>query len=231
MRFSRTELLLGPDATRKLKNAHVLICGVGAVGGAAAEAIARMGIGGITLIDFDTVNITNINRQIVALTSTIGAKKTFVMARRIIDINPDCDVVEMDIKITDENIGAILNDVAPKIIIDAIDDVNAKCALIKTATDRNITIVSSMGAAQKTDLSKIRTGPINKTFGDPLARVIRKKLREMNADMTKTVCVFSDEIPTTIAQNKILPSIATTTMTFGIRVADEACKRVICDNC
>ena len=213
----------------RLARSHIMICGVGAVGGMAAEMMARVGAGRITLLDFDTVNESNINRQIVALHSTIGKKKIDVMAARILDINPACIVKTIDEKITEQNVGELLARYKPDLVLDAIDDVRAKVSLLESCIRGGIPVASSMGAAQRRDLSKIKTGTIGQTKGCPLARAVRTGLRARNVDISKTLCVYSDEeIGRDVASARnmagALPSFAPMTSTIGIRLADLAIK-------
>ena len=238
----RTELLLGSDAMERLHNAHVMICGVGAVGGFAAEMIARAGVGTITLVDFDRVESTNINRQLVAMQSTIGELKTQIMAARIRDINPECHVNLIEEKITADNVIPLLGGVARSageglIVIDAIDDAVAKTALIATAIDMSVKIISSMGAGMRTDLASIKVSTIAKTVQCPLARRIRKNLKKISA-CTNVICVYSDapipdsvhdarDMATRDAGARTLPSMSTMTASVGIRVADETIKQIV----
>ncbi len=235
MSFLRTQLLLGDAAIETIKNSCVIVCGVGAVGGFATEMIARCGVGNITLIDFDTVEETNINRQIVALGSTIGKKKIDIMSARIKDINPDCNVVSYDKKLTPENIDEFINsglDSSQLTVIDAIDDVRAKVALISHCVRNGINIVSSMGAAMRRDLSKIKAGTISETKGCPLARAVRHGLKANGVDIKKINCVYSDEeVAQDIAEArntaKVLPSYAPMTAAMGIRLGDMAIQSLL----
>ena len=173
-RYSRTLKLIGEEGLSRLKNSSVLIVGVGGVGSFAAEAIARAGVGNITVMDGDTVQPSNLNRQLIALTSTLGRNKAEVMAERINDINPETSVTALArfYKEDDE-----LDITAFDWIIDAIDSVDAKTALIKTAIEKDVNIVSAMGAAGKFD-TQFKIADISKTSTCPLAKVMRKRLRE-----------------------------------------------------
>ena len=230
--FLRTELLLGAAAMDKLQNAHVLLAGVGAVGGMAAEVLARTGVGRITVIDFDTVDITNINRQIVALCSTVGMKKIDVMAARIKDINPSCKIAALDLRLTPENIKAVLQEHKPDIVLDAIDDVSAKTNLIAEAARADITCISSMGAAMRTDPARIKTDTIKNSNGCPLARAVRKNLNRMGIDTGKIYCTYSDQpITDSIAlardDSGTKPSYAPMTMAMGLQLAFAAVRNII----
>lgn len=190
--YTKTELLLGEEGVRKLKNASVAVIGLGGVGSYAAEAVARCGVGNLTLIDKDTVDITNTNRQLYALVSTLGQKKADVAKERCLDINPDCEITAITADISREIIPAVLTE-NYDYIIDAIDDVNAKVELIKYAYGRNIPVITSMGMGNKTDISKIALSTVEKTSVCPLARVMRKRLKDEG--IKKVMCVYSTEEP------------------------------------
>lgn len=188
-RYSRTLKLIGEEGLSRLKNSSVLIVGVGGVGSFAAEAIARAGVGKITVMDGDTVQPSNLNRQLIALTSTLGRNKAEVMAERINDINPETTVKALArfYKEDDE-----LDLTAFDWIIDAIDSVDAKTALIKTAIEKDVNIVSAMGAAGKFD-TQFKIADISKTSTCPLAKVMRKRLREEGIEHLPVV--YSEEKP------------------------------------
>lgn len=191
--FSRNELAIGREGLEKLKNATVAILGVGGVGSFAAEACARSGVGRIILVDKDNVDITNVNRQLVAYLSTVGKSKSAVMKERIADINPECEVIDMHMFYTEETYEKFF---AQNIdfVIDASDTVMYKIHLMKECLKRGIPIISSMGAANKMDPTRFQIADISKTHTDPLAKVIRTKLRKEG--ITKGVMVvFSDESP------------------------------------
>ena len=170
--FSRTELLIGKEAMRKLASSSVAVFGVGGVGSFAAEALARCGVGTILLIDDDTVCISNINRQLVALHSTLGHKKTQVMKERILDINPKCNVTVCDCFYTAQTADEI--DLSQfDYIVDAIDTVSSKLILIERAKAAGVPIISAMGAGNKLDPTKFEIADIKKTSVCPLAKVMR----------------------------------------------------------
>ncbi len=194
--FSRNELAIGTEGLNKLKNSTVAILGVGGVGSFAAEACARSGVGRIILVDKDNVDITNINRQLVAYLSTVGKSKSAVMKERIADINPDCEVIDMHMFYTEETYESFF-DLKPDYVIDASDTVIYKIHIIKECLKRNIPIISSMGAANKMDPTRFQIADISKTHTDPLAKVIRTKLRKEGIKKGVTV-VFSDESPIVI---------------------------------
>ena len=188
-RDSRTLNLIGEDGLARLKASAVLIVGVGGVGSYAAEAVARAGVGSITIMDGDTVQPSNLNRQLVALTSTLGRNKAEVMAERIRDINPDAGVTALA-RFYEENDD--LDITAFDWVIDAIDSVLAKTALIKTAVEKDVNIVSAMGAAGKFD-TQFKVADISKTTTCPLAKVMRKRLREIGIEHLPVV--YSEEKP------------------------------------
>lgn len=175
--FCREVMLLGEDGLAKLQNAHVAVFGIGGVGSFIAEALARAGVGALTLIDNDTVALSNLNRQLVALRSTIGQYKTDVMAARIHDINPDCCVTAIRAFYEEENKEQFFADNL-SYIADAIDSVKSKLSLITEAQARSIPIISSMGTGNRLDPAKFVITDISKTSGCPLARVMRYELRK-----------------------------------------------------
>ncbi|WP_028829147.1 tRNA threonylcarbamoyladenosine dehydratase [Proteocatella sphenisci] len=175
--FFRTYLLFGADAMEILKNSHVAIFGVGGVGSFSAEAIVRSGVGEVTLVDFDTVDITNLNRQIPALLSTVGELKTEVMKERLLSINPNLKINIFSQKYLPENSGDFFK-AKYDYVVDAIDIVTSKIHLIKTCIDKGIPVISSMGMGNKTDPSKIQITDLSKTSMCPLAKVMRKELRD-----------------------------------------------------
>ena len=190
--FARTELLLGSEALRTLEVSHVAVFGLGGVGGYAAEALARAGVGALTLVDHDRVSPTNVNRQIVALQSTIGLYKADVMARRVTDINPSCEVAALKC--------FYLPDTADSIdlgqydyVIDAVDTVTAKLLLIEKSQQAGTPLISSMGTANKLDPTALRVGDIYETSICPLAKIIRKECRKRGVRRLKVV--YSEEPP------------------------------------
>lgn len=191
--FSRTELALGPEGLERMKNSTVAVLGIGGVGSIAAEALARTGIGRIILIDKDVVDITNINRQIHALLSTVGKPKAELMKQRIADINPECDAVALKMFYTEETYEELFK-YPLDYVLDASDTISYKIHLIKQCLERNIPIISSMGAANKMDPSRFQVADISKTTMDPIARVIRQKLRKEGIKKGVKV-VFSTEEP------------------------------------
>lgn len=187
--FSRTELLLGAEGISRLKNSSVAVFGVGGVGSYTAEALARSGIGNITLIDNDTVNVTNINRQIIALQSTVGMLKTEAAKARILDINPNCNVTLHSCFYTGNEFPLDEFDY----IADAIDSVTSKLNLIENAIKLNIPIISSMGTGNKLDPTKLVVTDISKTEMCPLAKIVRTELRKRG--INHHTVVYSTEKP------------------------------------
>ncbi len=191
-RFLRTERLIGVKNMEILRSKSILIAGLGAVGSYAAEGIARLGVGAISLADFDIISRSNINRQLYALESTIGRQKAVVACERIKDINPECKVQPFKLFIHRDTIGE-LTDPPPDLIIDAIDSLNPKIELLTFAFKNEIPIISSMGAALRTDPSKIKSSDIFDTTKCPLSKQVRKRLR--NRGVGRGIdCVFSTEL-------------------------------------
>lgn len=190
---TRTELLLGADRMERLAHSHVLVVGLGGVGAYAAEQICRAGIGRMTIVDADVVNESNINRQLPALHSTLGMPKAEVMARRLLDINPELELTVLNEFLRDERTEEILSEATYDFIVDAIDSLSPKVYLLFHAYNRKIPIVSSMGAGAKTDPSQVRIADISKTSSCALAKAVRKRLRGMG--ISKGIpAVFSTEM-------------------------------------
>ena len=192
--FSRTEILIGSDAMKKLSLARVAVFGVGGVGGYAVEALARSGVGAIDVIDGDTVSLTNINRQIIATNSTVGRYKTEVAAERVKDINPACKVTAHKLFYTPENCGEI-DFGCYSYIVDAIDTVTCKLDIIENAKRLRIPVISCMGAGNKLNPAAFEVADIEKTSVCPLARVMRRELKKRGISGVKVV--FSRELPAT----------------------------------
>ena len=177
--LERTSLLLGDEKLKKLQNSNVLVVGLGGVGAYAAEMITRSGVGRMTIADADTVSPTNINRQLIALHSTIGKEKSELMADRLRDINPEIELTVVNRFIKDDETDALLDSDKFDYVVDAIDTLSPKLALIKGCLDRNIPLVSSMGAGAKTDPTKMEICAIAKTHHCPLAHMLRKRLHKI----------------------------------------------------
>lgn len=190
--FSRTQLLFGKDAMEKLASARVAVFGVGGVGGYAVEALVRSGIGALDLIDDDRVCLTNLNRQIIATHSTVGQYKVDVAEARVHDVNPDCKVRTYKTFFLPETAGQF--DFSQyDYVIDAIDTVTGKIGLVTAAHEAGVPIICSMGAGNKVDPTRFRVSDICKTHTDPLAKVMRNKLKQLGIQKLKVV--WSDEIP------------------------------------
>ena len=188
----RTELLVGSEKLHRLHRAHVWVAGLGGVGAYAAEMLCRAGIGKMTLIDADRIQPSNINRQLPALHSTIGMPKAEVLGKRFLDINPQLELHALELYLNEENIPGLLDRARPDFIIDAIDTVAPKCSLIHCAQERDIPIISSMGAGAKTDITQIRFADLWETYHCGLSKAVRKRLQKMGRKR-KLPVVFSTE--------------------------------------
>ena len=221
-RLQRITLLFGDNAIEKLKQSCVMVVGCGAVGSFAIESLARSGIGHIILIDFDNVEESNINRQLFALDSTIGKPKVEIAKQRIHDINPNITVDAFNM-FFDENTNI---DVKPDFVIDAIDMVKSKIALYKWCFAKNVPFISSMGAARKTDISKIKVSKISKTTVCPLASKIRHIVRDEK--LKDFPVVYSTENATPqINGGREFGSVITVTGTFGLMLSEYVIKNLI----
>ncbi|MDL2320085.1 tRNA threonylcarbamoyladenosine dehydratase [Alistipes sp. OttesenSCG-928-B03] len=190
--LERTELLLGKEKLTRLQSAHVLVVGLGGVGAYAAEMVCRAGVGRMTIADADSVSPSNINRQLVALHSTVDQRKTNVLARRLYDINPQLEFTVVDSFIKDEQTDILLDAGPYDYVVDAIDTLSPKVNLIKGALDRGFPLVSSMGAGAKTDPTLLEIADIGKTHHCPLAHMLRKRLHKIGI-RTGFHAVFSPE--------------------------------------
>lgn len=188
----RTRLLLGKEKMERLQQAHVLVVGLGGVGAYTAEMICRAGVGRMTIVDADTVQPTNINRQLPALHSTMGREKAEVLAARFKDINPDIQLTVLPVFLKDDNIPELLDAARYDFIVDAIDTLAPKCYLIAEALKRHIKIVSSMGAGAKSDITQIRFADIWDTYHCGLSKAVRKRLQKLGIKR-KLPVVFSTE--------------------------------------
>lgn len=222
--FSRTELLLGREAMERLAAAKVAVFGVGGVGGYAAEALARSGVGAITLVDKDTVSLTNLNRQVIALHSTIGRYKADVMRERILDINPDCRVEARKCFYLPET-AAEFDFTEYSYIVDAVDTVTAKLQLVLQAEEAGVPIISSMGAGNKCNPASFEAADIYQTSVCPLARVMRRELRKRGVEKLRVV--YSKEEP--IKTGAEVPgSTAFVPPAAGLLIASEVVKELCC---
>jgi len=226
--FQRTEILIGTENLNKLKNQTIAIFGIGGVGSYIAEALARVGIGNLILIDNDLIDITNLNRQIHATHETIGKPKVEEMKKRIQAINPEAKVQAIQEFVTEKNIQEILNEKVDY-IIDAIDTVKSKLEIINFAKQKNIPIISSMGTANKLDPTKLEVTDIYKTTNCPLAKIMRKELRKREISNLKIV--YSTEQPKPSHQNQdgtqTLGSISFVPSTAGLIIAAEVVREII----
>ena len=221
-RLHRITLLLGQEAVNKLRNATVMVVGCGAVGSFAIEALARSGVGHIIIIDFDDVEESNINRQLFALDSTVGKAKVDVAKDRILDVNPNIKVDAKKLFFDSEtDLG-----IKPDFVIDAIDSVQSKIALYKWCFGNEVPFISSMGAARKTDISKIKIGKISKTSVCPLASKIRHIVREEKLKDFPVVYSTENASPQKNGGREF-GSIITVTGTFGLMLADFCIKKLI----
>ena len=221
-RLHRISLLLGEESVSKLKKSTVMVVGCGAVGSFAIEALARSGVGHLVLIDFDRVEESNINRQLFALDSTLGESKVDVAKQRMFDINPE---IKVDVYNTffdkDTDI-----EIKTDFVIDAIDTVQSKIALYNWCFDNDVDFISSMGAARKTDITKIRIDKISRTCVCPLASRIRRIVRDMKMKEFPVVYSVENALPQ-VNSGREFGSIITVTGTFGLMMADFAIKKLL----
>lgn len=229
--FSRTELLIGKEGILKLKNSRVAVFGIGGVGGHAAEALVRSGLGAIDIIDNDKVSVSNINRQIYATLSSVGKYKVDVAEERMLDINPDIKITKYRLFYT-PNTKEQIDFSRYDYVIDAIDTVVGKLSIIEEAKKANVPIISSMGAGNKLDPLMFEVSDISKTSVCPLARVIRQELKKRK--ITKVKVVYSKEVPAKLKSNsdEISPkhcipgSVAFVPSVAGLIIAGEVIKDI-----
>ena len=223
MQFQRTELLIGEENLNKLKKANVLVFGIGGVGSYVVEALVRAGIGKLSIVDFDNVDITNINRQILALHSTIGMKKVEAMKNRILDINPSIELKTYPTFVSEETIEKF-NFSEYDFVVDAIDNVTGKLLIIEKCKENNVNIITSLGTANKLDPSKLLLTDISKTHTCPLAKVVRLELRKRGINHLDVL--FSTEIPTKPSSN-VLGSISDLPSCAGLMIASKVINTLI----
>ncbi len=241
VQFVRTEALLGSAGFARLRDAFIVVAGMGAVGSYAAESLVRAGAHNLRVVDFDVISESNINRQLFALHSTLGGKKVDVARERLLDINPQCSVDNLDLFIREESLDQVFAG-NPDIVIDAIDSLNPKVSLLHGAVVRGLTIISSMGAALRTDPTKIEVCDLSKSRNCPLARRVRKRLRRVG--VSKGIdCVYSyEELPENYREylmteditpctgqgrkRNALGSLSTITGIFGLTLANLAIKKL-----
>lgn len=233
---TRTELIIGSENIQKLKNTHVLIAGLGGVGGYVAEMLARSGVGELTVIDSDVISKTNKNRQIIALDSTIGKSKVDIITKRLVDINSEIVINKKEIYLTEGTIEEVLIK-EYDYIVDAIDTLTPKIHFIKICLENKLRLISSLGAGAKLDPSKILVTDISKSYNDNLARILRKRLHRIGIK-TGFKVVFSSEsviktaiIETEGERNKrsTIGSISYMPAIFGINIAATVIKDIIDD--
>ncbi len=243
-RFARLERMVGAEGLRRLAAARVAVVGLGAVGSYAVEGLARAGVGALRLVDHDEVRPTNVNRQLHALGSTIGRPKVEVLRERVLDINPRCAVEALRLFVHVDTLDRVLSG-PPDLVIDAIDSVTPKVELLAEAVARGIPVLSSMGAALRTDPTKVRVGPLARSERCPLAKQVRKRLRQRNVSVAFP-CVYSDEpvsgrIAASVGTDggeesfergrprRVLGSLPTLTGIFGLVAANEALRMLLGD--
>ena len=226
---SRTEMLLGSDGVDRLKNSKVIVFGVGGVGGYATEALARAGVGHIELVDSDRVSVSNINRQIIATSTTVGMYKTEAMRERILSINPEAQIVCYNI-FFDENQRDVFDFSRYDYVIDAIDSLSAKVELIAFAHEAGTPIISAMGAGNKLDPTKFEVSDISKTTVCPLARAVRIALRKRGINHLKVVYSKEDPvIPPEVSdgvKRRVPGSISFVPSVMGLIIAGEVIKDI-----
>ena len=223
-RYTRTEMLLGHDGVEALKRAKVIVFGVGGVGGYTVEALARAGVGHIAVVDSDVVSESNINRQIIATSSTVGRKKVDVIEERIYEIAPDIKVEKFDIFFENDT-KCKIDFIKYDYIVDAIDSVSAKIILAECARDAGVPIISSMGTGNKLDPTAFRVADISKTKVCPLARAVRTRLRKVGINHLKVV--YSEEEPHIVAKDgeRVPPaSVSFVPGVAGLIIAGEVIK-------
>lgn len=225
--FCRTERLLGAATVEKLLQSRVAVFGIGGVGGHAAEALVRSGIGALDIVDGDEVALSNINRQIIALHSTVGMPKTEAAAERFLDINPNLRLKKFQLRLSEETAGEF-DFSAYDYVIDAIDDVRAKVLLAVKCKESGTPLISSMGAGNKVDPTKFQVADIYKTSVCPLARVMRRELKQRGIEHLKVV--FSTELPAapTKEGERVVPaSCAFVPSVAGLIIASEVVKDIV----
>lgn len=221
MRLERTALLLSPAQMERLEHAHVMLFGLGGVGGHAAEALARGGVGKLTLVDHDVVSPSNLNRQLAALESTVGRPKAQVLSARLRDAAPDAEIVAAEAFYLPESPVPIPQDVS--VVVDAIDTVSAKLHLAQTCYERGIPLISCMGMGNRLDPTLIRVGDIFETSGCPLCRVVRQGLRKRNIPSLR--CVYSLE-PAIGTGGRLPGSVSFVPPAAGLFLAAEAVRLI-----
>lgn len=222
--FKRTEALIGAEALEKLKSSHIAVFGVGGVGGYVVEALSRSGVGTLTIIDNDTVKESNLNRQIIALHSTLGKMKTEVLKERILDINPDIGINAVNLFFLPETREEI-DFSSFDYVVDAIDTVSGKIAIVEECAKHNVPVISSMGTGNKLDPTAFEISDIYKTSVCPLARVMRYELKKRGIKKLKVL--YSEEQPIKNSDNRSPASISFVPSVAGLIIAGEVIKDLI----
>jgi tRNA A37 threonylcarbamoyladenosine dehydratase len=231
-RFSRTEALIGKESMKKLAYSKVCIFGLGGVGSYALEAISRAGVGKIIIVDHARIDETNLNRQLIALESTVGQYKTEAAAARVCDINPGIELTAFKVFADAESILGIISD-DTDYIIDAIDSVGSKLDIIEFASKNNIRIISCMGTGNKLDPSKLKISDIYKTSVDPLARIMRSELKKRGIKRLKVVwsdetpAITGDDLPRNNDGKRVPASISYVPSSAGLLLASEVVRDII----
>ncbi len=222
--LSRLSLLIGKENIEKLSKKTVLVLGLGGVGGYVVEALARSGIGHLYIVDYDTIDITNVNRQLIALQTTIGKKKAEAWQHRIKEILPTCQVTVIQEKIEEENISILFQEPID-FVVDACDTLNTKFALIQYCFSNQIPLITCLGTGKRMDPSQLEITELKKTSNDPMARILRKKVKEANIS-AKIPVVWSREIPKKIEERTIASSIFVPA-SAGILIASYVVKKLL----
>jgi tRNA A37 threonylcarbamoyladenosine dehydratase len=229
-RFDRLQKLVGLEAFLRLQQSHVVVFGLGGVGSWAAEHLARSGIGHLTLVDHDNVDMTNINRQLPALQSTVGQSKVEVLAERFKSISPDIRLTKKIAFFSEENAESFFEP-RPDFVVDAIDSLKSKCFLLKECIEREIPMIVSGGAGNKWDPTKIQIKDLNKSHTDPLLQKLRKNTRRHYGLLKKSSagvpCVFSTELPQEIqSEDSVVGTLSPVTAAFGSAIAAEVVRQL-----
>ena len=222
--FSREEMLIGEDGMEKLKESSVMVFGVGGVGSHCIEALGRGGIGRLILVDSDRVALTNINRQSIALHSTLGQYKTQVMKKKLLDINPQIRIATYEVFVLEDNAEQLLEESRPDYVVDAVDTVTAKLTLARLCAERSIPVISCMGTGNKLDPSQFRIGDIYQTSVCPLCRVMRRELKKRNISQLKVL--YSEEPPVRTG-NAVPGSVSFVPPVAGLMIAGQVIRDIL----
>lgn len=224
MKFNRLENSIGSFSLEKLKKTTVLVVGLGGVGGYVVEALARSCIGNLILVDYDKVDITNFNRQIIAVNENIGKYKVDCFKDRIENINEDCNVITYNLKIDKDNLNTIFN-TKIDFVVDVVDDVRAKVSIINYCLEHSINLISSMGTGNRLNPSKLTITTLDKTYNDPLARIMRSKF-DKSIQKRITVCT-STELPLKTKDKSVIGSNAFVPSSAGLLIASYIVRKII----